>query len=99
MFLGSSTRVIFASYNGSLRKYLFSMNIFLDGQPTNDVAAADGIIHRPVSIVLPKEQPGTDPSFLENTLEELLNKNQEKGNFNWNEKDKEVTVVHLSSQV
>ncbi|KAI5243658.1 Spermatogenesis-Associated Protein 1 [Manis pentadactyla] len=52
--------------------------VSLDGQQTNDVAAADGIIHRPVSIVLLKEQPGTDPSFLENTLEELLNKNWEK---------------------
>lgn len=73
--------------------------VSLDGQQTNDVAAADGIIHRPVSIVLPKEQPGTDLSFLENTLEELLNKNWEKGNFNWNGKDREVIVVHLSSQV
>ncbi|KAK2496289.1 hypothetical protein MC885_004496, partial [Smutsia gigantea] len=53
--------------------------VSLNGQQTNnDVAAADGIIHRPVSVVLPKEQPGTDPSFLENTLEELLNKNQEE---------------------
>lgn len=56
-------------------------------QTKNGVAEADGIIHRPVSVTLSKEEPGTDPSFLENTLKELLNKNQE-GDCNWNGKDK-----------
>lgn len=54
-----------------------------DEQQTNKgVTEADGIIHRRVSVTLPKEEMGTDPSFLENTLKELLNKNQEEGDFN-----------------
>ncbi|XP_019503307.1 PREDICTED: spermatogenesis-associated protein 1 [Hipposideros armiger] len=54
--------------------------VSLDEQQThNGVAKADGIIHRPVSVTLSKEEPRTtDPSFLDNTLEELLNKNQEE---------------------
>ncbi|KAF6345692.1 spermatogenesis associated 1 [Rhinolophus ferrumequinum] len=44
----------------------------------NSVAEADGIIHRPASVTLSKEEPGTDPSFLDNTSKELLNKNQEE---------------------
>ncbi|KAM8951419.1 spermatogenesis-associated protein 1 isoform 2-T5 [Lycaon pictus] len=54
--------------------------VSLDGRQTNNgVAEADGIIHRPLSVTLLKEEPGTDPSFLVNTLKELLNKNQEEG--------------------
>uniref|UniRef100_A0A8C0SBR3 Spermatosis associated 1 n=1 Tax=Canis lupus familiaris TaxID=9615 RepID=A0A8C0SBR3_CANLF len=54
--------------------------VSLDGRQTNNgVAKADGIIHRPLSVTLLKEEPGTDPSFLVNTLKELLNKNQEEG--------------------
>ncbi|XP_070124866.1 spermatogenesis-associated protein 1 isoform X6 [Equus caballus] len=68
-------------------------------QTNNGVAEADEIIHKPVSVTLSKEEPGTDPSFLENTLKELLNKNPEEGDFNWNGKDKEVIIVHFSSQV
>ncbi|XP_027479702.1 spermatogenesis-associated protein 1 isoform X6 [Zalophus californianus] len=53
--------------------------VSLDGQQTNNgVAEADGIIHRPLSVTLLNEEPGTDPSFLVNTLKELLNKNQEE---------------------
>ncbi|XP_039102833.1 spermatogenesis-associated protein 1 isoform X1 [Hyaena hyaena] len=53
--------------------------VSLDGRQTNNgVAEADGIIHRPVSVTLVKEEPGTDPSFLLNTLKELLNKNREE---------------------
>uniref|UniRef100_G1L0L1 Spermatosis associated 1 n=1 Tax=Ailuropoda melanoleuca TaxID=9646 RepID=G1L0L1_AILME len=53
--------------------------VSLDGRQTNNgVAEADGIIHRPLSVTLLKEEPGTDPSFLVNTLKELLNKNQEE---------------------
>ncbi|XP_070342805.1 spermatogenesis-associated protein 1 isoform X11 [Equus asinus] len=48
-------------------------------QTNNGVAEADEIIHKPVSVTLSKEEPGTDPSFLENTLKELLNKNPEEG--------------------
>ncbi|XP_070448198.1 spermatogenesis-associated protein 1 isoform X6 [Equus przewalskii] len=47
-------------------------------QTNNGVAEADEIIHKPVSVTLSKEEPGTDPSFLENTLKELLNKNPEE---------------------
>lgn len=74
--------------------------VSLDGRQTNNgVAEADGIIHRPLSVTLLKEEPGTDPSFLVNTLKELLNKNQEEGDFNWNGKNKEVIIVYFSSQV
>uniref|UniRef100_A0A673TH62 Spermatogenesis associated 1 n=1 Tax=Suricata suricatta TaxID=37032 RepID=A0A673TH62_SURSU len=53
--------------------------VSLDGWQTNNgVAEADGIIHRPVSVTLVKEEPGTDPSFSLNTLKELLNKNREE---------------------
>uniref|UniRef100_A0A8D1DKT9 Spermatogenesis-associated protein 1 C-terminal domain-containing protein n=1 Tax=Sus scrofa TaxID=9823 RepID=A0A8D1DKT9_PIG len=53
--------------------YSASSTVSLDGhQINNGVTEADGIIH---SITLSKEEPGTDPSFLENTLKELLNKN------------------------
>ncbi|XP_047580173.1 spermatogenesis-associated protein 1 isoform X5 [Lutra lutra] len=53
--------------------------VALDGRQTNNgVAEADGIIHRPLRVTLLKEEPGTDPSFLVNTLKELLNKNQEE---------------------
>ncbi|XP_045055536.2 spermatogenesis-associated protein 1 isoform X2 [Desmodus rotundus] len=53
--------------------------ISLDGRQTNNgVAEAVEIIHRPVSATLSKEEPGTDPSFLENTLKKPLNKNKEE---------------------
>uniref|UniRef100_A0A8C3VQT5 Spermatosis associated 1 n=1 Tax=Catagonus wagneri TaxID=51154 RepID=A0A8C3VQT5_9CETA len=56
--------------------YSASSTVSLDGrQINNGVAEADGIIH---SITLSKEEPGTDPSFLENILKELLNKNREE---------------------
>nr|XP_033720072.1 spermatogenesis-associated protein 1 isoform X1 [Tursiops truncatus] len=59
--------------------YSASSAVSLDVQQTNnDVAEADGIIHRPLSVTLSKEEPGTDPSCLENTLKKLLNKNQEE---------------------
>ncbi|KAG8519518.1 Spermatogenesis-associated protein 1, partial [Galemys pyrenaicus] len=48
-------------------------------QINNGVAEADGKIHIPVSVTLSKEEPGTNPSFLENALKEILNKNQEAG--------------------
>ncbi|XP_037356824.1 spermatogenesis-associated protein 1 isoform X1 [Talpa occidentalis] len=47
-------------------------------QINNGVAEANGKIHIPVSVTLSKEEPGTDPSFLENALKEILNKNQEE---------------------
>ncbi|XP_058514683.1 spermatogenesis-associated protein 1 isoform X2 [Ochotona princeps] len=47
-------------------------------QSNNDVAEVDGTVLRPVSITLSKEESGRDPSLLENTLKELLNKNQEE---------------------
>ncbi|KAM9689456.1 spermatogenesis-associated protein 1 isoform 2-T2 [Trichechus inunguis] len=60
--------------------YSASSTVALDGQQTNNgVTQADGTVHRPVSVTLSKEKPGTDPSLLENTLKELLNKNQEEG--------------------
>ncbi|XP_048076288.1 spermatogenesis-associated protein 1 isoform X2 [Ursus arctos] len=53
--------------------------VSLNGRQTNNgVAEADGIIHRPLSVTSLKEEPGPDPSFLVNTLKELLNKNQEE---------------------
>ncbi|KAM9110292.1 spermatogenesis-associated protein 1 [Megaptera novaeangliae] len=59
--------------------YSASSAVSLDvQQTTNGVAEADGIIHRPLSVTLSKEEPGTDPSCLENTLKKLLNKNQEE---------------------
>ncbi|XP_006206001.2 spermatogenesis-associated protein 1 isoform X2 [Vicugna pacos] len=57
--------------------YSASSTVSLDGRQTNN-GVADGISHRPVSVTLPKEEHGTDPSFLENTLKELLNKNQKE---------------------
>ncbi|XP_064349462.1 spermatogenesis-associated protein 1 [Camelus dromedarius] len=57
--------------------YSASSTVSLDGRQTNN-GVADGIIHRPVSVTLSKEEHGTDPSFLENTLKELLNKNQKE---------------------
>ena len=74
--------------------------ISLDGRQTNNgVAEAVEIIHRPVSVTLSKEEPGTDPSFLENTLKKPLNKNKEEGDFNCNGRDKEVIIVYFSIQV
>ncbi|XP_054547361.1 spermatogenesis-associated protein 1 isoform X2 [Talpa occidentalis] len=68
-------------------------------QINNGVAEANGKIHIPVSVTLSKEEPGTDPSFLENALKEILNKNQEEGDFSWIGKDKETIIVHFSSQM
>uniref|UniRef100_A0A452DQF6 Spermatosis associated 1 n=1 Tax=Capra hircus TaxID=9925 RepID=A0A452DQF6_CAPHI len=74
--------------------YSASAAVSLDEQQTNNgVAEPDGIIHRPLSITPSKEEPGTDPSFLENALKELLDKNQEEGDFNWNE----VVIVHFNN--
>ncbi|ELR62459.1 Spermatogenesis-associated protein 1, partial [Bos mutus] len=59
--------------------YSASAAVSLDEQQTNNgVAEPDGIIHRPRSVTLSKEEPGTDPSVLENALKELLDKNQEE---------------------
>ncbi|KAI4590813.1 hypothetical protein MJG53_001862 [Ovis ammon polii x Ovis aries] len=59
--------------------YSASAAVSLDEQQTNNgVAEPDGIIHRPLSITPSKEESGTDPSFLENALKELLDKNQEE---------------------
>ncbi|XP_058159238.1 spermatogenesis-associated protein 1 isoform X3 [Dasypus novemcinctus] len=59
--------------------YSSPSTVTLFGRQTyNVVAEADGTIHRPVSVTLSKEEPGIDPSLLENTLKELLNKNQEE---------------------
>nr|XP_020746954.1 spermatogenesis-associated protein 1 isoform X2 [Odocoileus virginianus texanus] len=59
--------------------YSASATVSLDKQQTNNgVAEPDRIIHRPLSITPSKEEPGTDFSFLENALKELLDKNQEK---------------------
>uniref|UniRef100_A0A8C6D1R7 Spermatogenesis-associated protein 1 n=1 Tax=Moschus moschiferus TaxID=68415 RepID=A0A8C6D1R7_MOSMO len=75
--------------------YSASAVVSLDKQQTNNgVAEPDGIIHRPLGVTPSKEEPGTDPSFLENALKEL-DKNQEEGDFNWNE----VVIVHFNSQV
>ncbi|XP_049735581.1 spermatogenesis-associated protein 1 isoform X2 [Elephas maximus indicus] len=59
--------------------YSASSTVTLDGEQTNiAVTEADGTVQTPVSVTLSKEEPGTDPSMLENTLKELLNKNQEE---------------------
>ncbi|XP_029082821.1 spermatogenesis-associated protein 1 [Monodon monoceros] len=59
--------------------YSASSAVSLDVHQTNNgVAEADRIIHRPLSVTLSKEEPGADPSCLENTLKKLLNKNQEE---------------------
>ncbi|XP_036091534.1 spermatogenesis-associated protein 1 isoform X1 [Rousettus aegyptiacus] len=61
-----------------LGNFYSTSTVSLDERQTkNGVAETDGIIHRPVSVTLSKEESGTDPSFLENTLKELLIKNQE----------------------
>ncbi|ELW65385.1 Spermatogenesis-associated protein 1 [Tupaia chinensis] len=71
--------------------YSASSTVTLDERQTNNgIAEADGTIQGPVNVALSKEEPGKDPSLLENTLKELLNKNQEEGDFNWNGKDKET---------
>lgn len=76
--------------------YSASAAVSFNKQQTNSgVAEPDGVIHRPLSITPSKEEPATDPSFLENALKELLDKNQEEGDFNWNE----VVIVHFNSQV
>ncbi|XP_054388391.1 spermatogenesis-associated protein 1 isoform X4 [Pongo abelii] len=56
-----------------------SSTVILDERQTNNgVNEGDGTIHRPISVTLFKEEPGRDPSLLENTLKELPNKNQEE---------------------
>nr|XP_017830372.1 spermatogenesis-associated protein 1 isoform X3 [Callithrix jacchus] len=56
-----------------------SSTVILDERQTNNgVTEVDGTIHRPISVTLFKEEPGRDPSLLENTLKELPNKNQEE---------------------
>nr|XP_055236449.1 spermatogenesis-associated protein 1 [Gorilla gorilla gorilla] len=61
--------------------YSPSSTVILDERQTNNgVNEADGTIHRPISVTLFKEEPGRDPSLLENTLKELPNKNQEEVN-------------------
>lgn len=63
--------------------YSAASSVTLDGRQTNsDIAEIDGTIHRPVSVTLSKEELGKDPSFLENTLKDLINRNQEEGDFN-----------------
>uniref|UniRef100_A0A2K5DKL8 Spermatosis associated 1 n=1 Tax=Aotus nancymaae TaxID=37293 RepID=A0A2K5DKL8_AOTNA len=52
--------------------------ILVERQTNNGITEVDGTIHRPVSVSLFKEEPGRDPSLLENTLKELPNKNQEE---------------------
>ncbi|XP_020138294.1 spermatogenesis-associated protein 1 [Microcebus murinus] len=60
--------------------YSASSTVTLDEQQTNNgVTEADGTIHGPVSVILSKEVLGRDPSLLENTLKQHLNKNQEAG--------------------
>uniref|UniRef100_A0A8D0ZG41 Spermatogenesis-associated protein 1 C-terminal domain-containing protein n=1 Tax=Sus scrofa TaxID=9823 RepID=A0A8D0ZG41_PIG len=74
--------------------YSASSTVSLDGhQINNGVTEADGIIH---SITLSKEEPGTDPSFLENTLKELLNKNQKEACDVWKKKYFETKKVTAS---
>ncbi|XP_070642309.1 spermatogenesis-associated protein 1 isoform X1 [Bos indicus] len=59
--------------------YSASAAVSLDEQQTNNgVAEPDRIIHRPLNVTLSKEEPGTDPSVLENALKEHLDKNQEE---------------------
>ncbi|XP_063509616.1 spermatogenesis-associated protein 1 isoform X3 [Pongo pygmaeus] len=56
-----------------------SSTVILDERQTNNgVNEGDGTIHKPISVTLFKEEPGRDPSLLENTLKELPNKNQEE---------------------
>ncbi|XP_032152306.1 spermatogenesis-associated protein 1 isoform X1 [Sapajus apella] len=59
--------------------YSPSSTVILDEQQTNNGGTeVDGTIHRPISVTLFKEEPGRDPSLLENTLKELPNKKQEE---------------------
>ncbi|XP_039329775.1 spermatogenesis-associated protein 1 isoform X2 [Saimiri boliviensis] len=59
--------------------YSPSSTVILDERQTNNgITEVDGTIHRPISVTLFKEEPGRDPSLLENTLKELPNKNQEE---------------------
>lgn len=48
-------------------------------QSNNDTTEINGIIHRPDSIILSKDEPG-DPTLLENIWKDFTN--QEEGDFN-----------------
>lgn len=50
-----------------------------DRQSNNDTTEINGIIHRPDSIILSKDEPG-DPTLLENIWKDFPN--QEEGDFN-----------------
>ncbi|KAB0385957.1 hypothetical protein FD755_000913 [Muntiacus reevesi] len=66
--------------------YSASTAVSFNKQQTNSgVAEPDGVVHRPLSITPSKKKPATDPSFLENALKELLDKNQEEATPNENQ--------------
>ncbi|XP_042637629.1 spermatogenesis-associated protein 1 [Orycteropus afer afer] len=59
--------------------YSASSTVTFDGQQANNgVTEADGEVYKPFSVILSKEETGTDSRLLENTLKELLNKNREE---------------------
>ncbi|MBZ3891683.1 Spermatogenesis-associated protein 1 [Sciurus carolinensis] len=77
--------------------YSASSSVTLDGRQNNsDIAEIDGTIHRPVSVTLSKEELGKDPSSLENTLKDLINKNQEEAFDGWKKKYLETKKVTAS---
>lgn len=60
--------------------YSASSPVTLDErQSNNDTTEINGIIHRPDSITLSKDEPG-DPTLLENIWKDFTN--QEEGDFN-----------------
>ncbi|XP_046299198.1 spermatogenesis-associated protein 1 isoform X1 [Marmota monax] len=78
--------------------YSASSSVTLDGQQTNsDIAEIDGTIHRPVSATLSKEELGKDPNFLENTLKDLINTNQEEAEEIATPKESQIVKYHIGN--
>nr|XP_040144884.1 spermatogenesis-associated protein 1 isoform X3 [Ictidomys tridecemlineatus] len=78
--------------------YSASSSVTLDGQQTNsDIAEIDGTIHRPVSETLSKEELGKDPNFLENTLKDLINTNQEEAEEIATPKESPIVKYHIGN--
>ncbi|XP_014443661.1 spermatogenesis-associated protein 1 isoform X2 [Tupaia chinensis] len=78
--------------------YSASSTVTLDERQTNNgIAEADGTIQGPVNVALSKEEPGKDPSLLENTLKELLNKNQEEAGRKATPKENQVAKSEIGN--
>ncbi|XP_053448696.1 spermatogenesis-associated protein 1 isoform X2 [Nycticebus coucang] len=78
--------------------YSASSTITLDEQQISyGVTEADETVHRPVSISFSREEPGRYSSLLENTLKELLNKNQEEAEEKATPKESKVAKNQIGN--